>query len=199
MFQNLLRTEQLHCRYSILVPDLLGEGNSRLDNEQAWEEEGTDEEDDDKDDVLTHFAEAMDMFKAKIVSAYEGKLKKGIKFFTNKLRKFANQNNTTLEKSLFNIGKEANAAKTSGKKRKNGKRIPVQVTAKSRRQYKHRGRAVGTLGRRNKDQEQRNQMVIGENSENVYHTLPKQKVLKNKQAHSLKEAVDSNRPGAKKH
>ena len=60
-------------------------------------------------------------------------------------------------------------------------------------------RAVGTLGRRKKDQEQRKQMVIGENSENVYQTLPKQKVLKNKQAQLLKEAVDSNRPWAKKH
>ena len=65
-----------------LLDNTSGEGNSRLENEQSWEEEGTDEEDDDKDDVLTHFAEAMDMFKAKIVSAYEGKLKKGIQFFT---------------------------------------------------------------------------------------------------------------------
>ena len=76
-----------------------------------------------------------------------------------------------------------------GKKRKIGKLIPVQVTAKSRREYKHRGRVVGLPGRRHKDKEVRKQMVVGEQSEFVYHTLPKQK----------KDAVNQNRPGAKKH
>ena len=58
---------------------------------------------------------------------------------------------------------------------------------------------VGTLGMRPKDQENRVQMVVREEEDNVYHTLPKQKKVKNKQVHSLKNAVELNRPGAKKH
>ena len=99
---------------SNLLDNTSGGDNSHLDNEQAWEEEDTDEEEDDKDDVLTHFT--MDMFKAKIVDAYEGKLKKGIKFFTKKLRKFANQNNIIVYRT---ITVNANASK-SGKRKKNG-------------------------------------------------------------------------------
>ena len=72
----------------------------------------------------------------------------------------------------------------------------MQVTAKSRREYKHRGRVVGTAGRRVKDQEERRQLVVSENEENVYRTLKK---TKKKQVHSLKQAVELNRPGAKKH
>ena len=85
------------------------------------------------------------------------------------------------------------------KEKKNGRLIPVQVTAKSRREYKHRGRVVGTAGRRVEDQRERTQMVVSETDENVYHSLPKQKKSKRKQVHSLKEAVEANRPGAKKH
>ena len=118
---------------------------------------------------------------------------------TKKLLKFSKQTGSTLEKSLFSIGKEISKPKTGGKRKKNGKLIPVQVTAKSRRQYKHRGRVVGNFGRRPKDQEKRTQLVISEDNENVYHTLPKQKKTKNQQIHSLKNAVESNRPGAKKH
>ena len=69
--------------------------------------------------------------------------------------------------------------------------MPVQVTAKSRRDYTHRGRVVGTLSMRPKDQENRVQMVVREEDDNVYHTLPKQKKVKNKQVHSLKNAVKS--------
>ena len=135
-----------------------------------------------------------------MVNAYEGKLKRGIKFFTNKnFKKYTNQNNTTLENPGLTLGKMLMQQKQVEKGEKMEKHIPVQVMAKCRRQYKHRGREVDTLGRRNKDQEKRKQIVIGENSENVYHTLPKQKVIKHKQALLLKEAVDSNRHGAKKH
>ena len=50
----------------------------------------------------------------------------------------------------------------------------MQVTAKSRREYKHRRRVVGLVGRRHNDQERRTQMVVGEELEGVYyHTLPK--------------------------
>ena len=111
----------------------------------------------------------------------------------------AKQTNTSMEKSLFDIGKEVNNSKKTGRKKKIGKLIPVQVTAKMRREYKHRGRVLGVAGRRHKDQESRKQMVVTDHSEDVYHTLPKQKKGRNKQSHSLREAVDDNRPGSKKH
>ena len=88
-----------------------------------------------------------------------------MKYFTKKLENLSKQNILSLEKSLFNIGKGVNKPQKSGKKKKIGKLIPVQVTAKSRQEYKHRGRVVGLAGRRHKDQESRKQMVVGEQSE----------------------------------
>ena len=41
--------------------------------------------------------------------------KKGKKFFNKKLRKFLNQNNTTLEKSLLTLGKRLMQQKQVGK------------------------------------------------------------------------------------
>ena len=170
-----------------------------LNNETNQSNEEGESEEDDKDEILNHFVTAMDSFKSKIVSSYQATLKKGVKYFTKKLQKLSKQNKSSLEQSLFNIGKEMSNPKSRGKRKKIGKLIPVQVTAKSRREYKHRGRVVGTLGRRPKDQEKRVQMVVREEEDNVYHTLPKQKKVNNKQVHSLNNAVELNRPGAKKH
>ena len=56
------------------------------------EEEGdSDEEEYDTEEVLNQFKEAMDAFKEKIMNVYESKLKKGVKCFTKKLRKFTKQ------------------------------------------------------------------------------------------------------------
>ena len=61
------------------------------------EEEGdSDEEEDDTEEVLNQFKEAMDAFKEKIMNVYESKLKKGVKCFTKKLRKFTKQKNSSL-------------------------------------------------------------------------------------------------------
>ena len=54
-------------------------------------------------------------------------------------------------------------------------------------------------GRRTKDQEDRVQMVVRDDDENVLHSLPKQKKVKQKQKHSLKHSVETNNPSAKKH
>ena len=154
---------------------------------------------DDTEETLNQFASVMDQFKNKVISSYKGTLKKGVKYFTKKLQKFCKNNESTLEKSLFSIGKELSNPKTAGKKRKIGKLIPIQVTAKSRGQYKHRGRTLGVSGRRTKDQEDRVQMVVRDDDENVLHSLPKQKKVKHKQKHSLKHSVETNNPSAKKH
>ena len=161
--------------------------------------ESSESESDGNEEILDAFVSAMDDFKTHIISTFQNGLRKGVKFFTKKLQKFSKQSQNSLEKSLFSIGKEINKAKSGGKKKKIGKLIPIQVTAKSRRLYKHRGRGSASQGRRHRDQEARVQMVITETEENVYHSLPKQKKSKNKQTHSLKDSVSSNRPAAKKH
>ena len=148
--------------------------------------------DSDSEEIMNQFVLAMDNFMAKVVTSYQNTLQ-------NKLQKFSKQNEKTLQKSLFSIGKKIRKQKAGGRKRKTGKLIPIQVSAKSRRDYKHRGRVVGTSGRRPNDQNRRVQMVVRDEEENVYHSLPKQKKSKNKQLHSLKHSVDMNQPAAKKH
>ena len=54
-------------------------------------------------------------------------------------------------------------------------------------------------GRKTKDQEDRVQMVVRDDDENVLPSLPKQKKLEQKQKHSLKHSVETNNPSAKKH
>ena len=93
----------------------------------------SDTEIDDTEETLNQFVSAIDQFKNKVINSYQCTLKKGVKYFTKKLQKFSKQNQSTLEKSLFSIGKELNNPKTGGRKRKIGKLIPIQVTAKSRR------------------------------------------------------------------
>ena len=105
------------------------------------EEASTDEsnsEEDDAEKMLNQFVTAIIAFKEKVVSSYKTTLKKGVRYFTKKLQKFSKLNENSLEKSLFSICKEIDKAKTSGKRKQIGKLIPVQVTAKSRREYKHR-------------------------------------------------------------
>ena len=95
------------------------------------------------------------------------------------------------------IGKELNNPKTGGKNRKIGKLVPIQVTAKSRRQYKHRGRTLGVSGRRPRDQSHR--IVVGEDGENIFHSLRNQKNAKQKSKHSLTHSVETNIPSSKQH
>ena len=78
-----------------------------------------DDEEDDTEIVLSQFAETLESFKAKVMGAYQkSSLKKGVKYFSKQLRKFTKQNDNSLEKSLFSIGKEINKPKSGGKRRK---------------------------------------------------------------------------------
>ena len=138
--------------------------------------------------------------KSKVVLSVGDKgVRKGVKYFTKNLLKAAKGSTENFEKSLFSLGREINNPKSRGRERKTGKLIPIQVTAKSRRAYKHRGRTVGLLGRRPKDQNKRSQLVVTEAGDNVYHSLPKQKKLRKKKVHCFQASVDLNKPAAKKH
>ena len=176
--------------------------NSIRDKESESDPESIEQQssDEDEDLALEDFVTAIDDFKNKIKLSYAKDWKKGVKNFTKNLVKLTKGSVNTLKQSLFKLGNEATKQNKSGKKKKRiGKLIPIQVTAKSRRQYKHRGRVVGLLGRRPKDQEQRTQLLVGSNKDNVYHTLPNQKKSKRKDVHSLKHSVQMNKPAAKKH
>ena len=71
--------------------------------------------------------------------------------------------------------------------------------AKARRVRKNAVRTLALMGRRRKDGEKRNQLNIEEDSESVWHSLPKQKKRKPARIHSLSADVESNRAGSKKH
>ena len=90
------------------------EASVDIDHESDESNTEVEDDDDDREEILGHFREAMDTLKDKIVNAYENKLKKGVKFFTKKLQRMAKQTNTSLEKSLFDIGKELKNSNKTG-------------------------------------------------------------------------------------
>ena len=79
-------------------------------------------------------------------------------------------------------------------------RIPVQVTAKSRRTIKHRGRGPRIAGRPTNNQRLRLQLQVLQDDEYVRHSIPSAKSkTKKKKPHSLAKVVASNRSGERKH
>ena len=158
-----------------------------LNNEGNQSNEESESEEDDKDGTLNHLQQWTLLNQN--LSPLTKQHSKRCQIFYKEASKIVKAKWNPLEQSLFSIGKEMSKPKTRGNRKKIGKLIPVHVTAKSRRDYTHRGRVVGTLGMRPKDQENRVQMVVREEDDNVYHTLPKQKV-KNKQVHSLTNAAE---------
>ena len=122
---------------------------------------------------------------------------KSIKAFTKSLKKTSSSTKPIFKRSLFSFSKEQSAPKRRGKI---GKLIPVQSTAKARRIFKHRGMGTATIGRRHNDQNKRKQMVVTDETENVWHSLPSQKKRrKAHHPHSLAAAVSANRAAEKKH
>ena len=84
--------------------------------------------------------------------------------------------------------------------KKKSMRIPVQVTAKSRRTIKHRGRGPSIAGRPTNNQRLRLQLQVLQDEEYVRHSIPSAKSKrKKKKPHSLAEAVVANRSGERKH
>ena len=76
------------------------------DGTHSEEDVSGNESEEDDQNVLDEFVQAIDFFKEKVCHAYQSSsLKKGVKFFTKKLRKFTKQTDNSLEKSLFSIGK----------------------------------------------------------------------------------------------
>ena len=86
-----------------------------------------------------------------------------------------------------------------GKKKKNGSVIPVLAHSKSRRTYKHRGNRAVPAGRKFNDPKVRKQMVINDQTDNVYYALPISREKARRQEHNLQKDISLNRSSAKKH
>ena len=125
----------------------------------------------------------------------EENYEKAIKAFIKQEKKLST--NTAIQKALHTFAKDVVTAVKKGK-RKNSGNIPVQNTAKSRRLFKHRGGGPSQQGRPTNEQSVHNQLVVREQEDFVAHSIPR-KPRKKKYPHSLATAVDSNRPGEKKH
>ena len=82
----------------------------------------------------------------------------------------------------YGFGHELSAKQKSGKKKKNGKSIPVQATAISRHTYRHRSSNL-------------TQFIITENDDSAtYHSQPVPNKRTKRAGHNLAADVASNRP-----
>ena len=114
----------------------------------------------------------------------------------NKLEKV--KSDSALQKTLCSFGKSLTEPLSQGKRKKLG-RIPVQVTARSRRKFKLRGSRMAIMGAPTKSQAVKRQLQVDDDEETVRHKLPKLKKMKTKQTHSLQHAVEKNQRVSKKH
>ena len=105
--------------------------------------------------------------------------RKTIKTFAKKTSKLTLTNDSLIQKSLFTFLQEFSGNISKGRKRK-GLRIPVQSTARSRRQIKHRGSGQSLLGRPLKERSTKVQLQVLENEEFVAYSLPSRKTKQKK-------------------
>ena len=140
------------------------------------------------------FCEVVDDMKADVLGNLERQsVQKGAKYFMKTMRKCVNRNIEKLVQTLFSVGRQGAAPLRSGQRR-NSKTIPVQPTSVSRRVAKHRGRGKAPSGRKPRDQRQRTQFVINDDTDdcNVARALPAQKKSRSRRLHSLSFNVRNN-------
>ena len=89
---------------------------------------------------------------------------KSLKTLENHLNRFTTTNDAAMQKAFHNFG-ETQTESLRGGRRKNGSKIPVQVTSRARRQYKMRGSRVAPgefkIGKENKMKRQQNYNTVG--------------------------------------
>ena len=149
-------------------------------------------------DALSSFKTSIFDLFMKVEENYENdksNYKNAIKAFIKQEKKL--HTNSAIQKALHIFAKDVVNIIKKGRKKNSGS-IPVQNTAKSRRQIKHRGSGPSQMGRPTKEQNLRVQLIVNEEEDLVAHSFPRSR--KNpKHPHSLAEAVANNRPGEKKH
>ena len=171
-----------HRQHHPELSDDQGEASHReLEELSTLEEENITEEQNEDDVVIgDQLADALDLIQ-NIVSANleDERVKKATRHFVKKILNAK----TKLEmiNLLHGIGNEVAAPEKNGKKMKKGKLIPVQTTAKSRRDNPHSGRGPSIKGRRVNDLP--NSVKVTERG--TLRSLPKQKIKHLMQKHSL--------------
>ena len=153
--------------------------------------------------VQLKFKEALEVLNKTIEDRVSGDVKgfeKSVNSFASQVQKISKiKSDSALHKVLFNFGKSATQAISLGKRKKLG-RIPVQVTARSRRVFKIRGKRPAKAGAPTKQQALKRQLEVTEEEEILRHKLPgPSKKSKKKQVHKLSKAVEENRSASKKH
>ena len=145
---------------------------------------------------------SMETFRTEINLIIEGDMegyKTAIDIFSIQLEKLGKvKRDSALQKTLCSFGKSVTEPLGQGKKKKLG-RIPVQVTAQSRRKFRLRGSRMAIMGFPTKSQAVKRQLEVEDNDETLRHKLPKVKKKKTKQIHSLKIDVEKNQRCSKKH
>ena len=160
------------------------------ENEEA---EDSDSDSDDEDLLWQQYQEYYKIFESKLKANLQNKdFKKCFKKYTKNVLQVASSRSENLKQHLYGFGQ------TLGRSKK-GSRIPVQTTAVARRKHPHGGRGVAMAGRRVQDVPHRVRMDVGEDSETILQTLPKQKPQPKRQPHSLQNAISQNSQNAKKH
>ena len=97
------------------------------------------------------------------------------------------------------MGSSPSLQKRKGRKKKNGSVIPVLAHSRSCRTFKQRGNRAVPAGRKFKDPKVRKQMVINDQTDNVYYALPSSRDKARRQEHNLQKDISLNRSSAKKH
>ena len=118
----------------------LDERNGEREARNEIEQDPTERIETAKTKLSTLLQSINDMYSERIhhdIVGYE----KALKSFANHLNRFPTTNDAALQKALHNFG-ETQTESLKGGRRKNGSKIPVQVTSRARRQYKMRGSRV---------------------------------------------------------
>ena len=184
-----------------VLPDLQPEHNDGMEEEADDVEE---EDSDDEEEVLEYYVNVMDRLQQTLFdNISDPQIKKSTKYFAKQIEKGLKGGNLpTIARTMYQIG---GVTAPKGVKRKHSSIMPVQKDSKLRRRHKHRGSGPAPSGAKVKDLRPHSEVFTEETGAEdvsmsvVRHTLPPQKKQKPKQKHSLKAAVEANRPVSKKH
>ena len=134
------------------------------------------------------------MYIEAILEDYENdeKLRKGASTVATQMSAALKGGKEAVKEHLFKMGQQPTTQLRQGRKRKNSSVIPSQQMAKSRRKFKTQGKAPA--GRKPNNTNLQSQLVVGEETENVYYALPSSSQSKRtSKKHSLQQMVEENR------
>ena len=144
----------------------------------SYTQEASAQNDDDNDNIPTKvndfFEDLNGIWKTKLVSNFKSdkSIGRALASLHTRIKKQINGNPETFKRHLFEMGSSPSLQMGKGRKKKNGSIIPVLAHSRSRRTFKQRGNRAVPAGRKFKDPKVRKQMVINDQTDNVYYALP---------------------------